>query len=136
MRNYFDDSWDAERPEYNDDYCERAENRPAYSLEEATEYDKEFVNKILNYDILTDSDKQNIADTMSWYMHQLAETTEITKSFEDFCIEVMGEEWHRNMANSWLRRKNNELAAKMGLPELYNSAGIFLIMPGEEKEGE
>lgn len=135
MKNYFDHDPDAVRPEPNEDYWERTENRPrAGTLQTISEYDRQYVNRILNYDLLTEADRQNIADVLNFYMYELEETREITKSFEDFIMEVMGTEWFDNMTAAWLRRKNNELAAKWGMPELLNNKGVFFIDPKNDRE--
>lgn len=129
MTNYFDFD---DRP-WNDDTCDREQERSRFSLKDATEYDEKLFNKILNKDTLTDADKYNLASILTWYTAELMNHMETTKSFEEFTIEVNGKEWFDNMARAWLRRKSVEMAKNWGCPELANTKGVYFV-DGEDAD--
>ena len=128
MKNYFDFD---DRP-INDDTCDRFENRSRFSLQDAVNYDKEYVNRILNKANLDDADRYNIASAFNETAETLLATTQDSKSFEEFMIEVMGKKWYENLIAKWLQRKTNELAKNWNCPELRNNKGIYLYNPNED----
>lgn len=132
MFDYFSEDDNSDRMP-NKDAVDRMQERPRFYLKEALEYDKQYVNKILNHENLSIKDKVNIADVVSYLSNELLNTTETTKSFEDFTIEIMGREWFDNMIAKWLQRKNNEMAAKLNCPELFNPKGIFFMKPKDDE---
>ena len=128
MKDYFDFE---DRME-NDDTYERYENRSQWSLKDAIDYDYDFLNKILNKDVLDDADKYNIASVAGSYMFQFKDHVETTKSFEDFTIEVMGQEWFNNMSGKWLARKSREMAKHFGMPEMADNRNIIMFKPEDK----
>lgn len=129
MKDYFDFE---DRMENEDTYM-RLEERSRYSLDDATEYDYNFLNMILNKDVLTEEDKYNIASVCGGYMYELQDTTKTTKSFEDFTIEVMGQEWFNNISGKWLARKSREMAKHFGMPEMADNRNIIMFDPGDKE---
>ena len=128
MTNYFD----YENRIENEDTYERLENRSRFDLRAAGEYDMGFVNKILNKSELDASDKYNIADVISWYMYQLQEVCDTSKSFDEFTHQVMGDEWYNNMMSKWLARQSREWAKAAGMPEMADNRNIILFKGDEE----
>ena len=128
MTNYFDFD---DCPE-NDDTYDRIMNRSRFSLAEACEFDEDFVNRILNKTVLDEADKYNIATVVSNAMYQLLDSNQVSKSFDDFIHEVMGDEWYTNITAKWLQRFGNQWAIEAGVPELINNKGVYLITPNED----
>lgn len=117
---------------YNDDTCDRETERPRSTLKAALEYDKNLFKRILNYPSIEEADKYNLASMYEWAAYELSSTTETTKWFEDFLIEVNGREWFDSMMSAWLRRKSVEIAKNWGCPELSNTKGVYFYKDGEE----
>lgn len=128
MINYFDFD---DCPE-NEDTYDRIMNRSRFSLAEACDFDEEFVNRILNKAVLDEADKYNIATVVSNALFQLQDSNQVSKSFDDFIREVMGDEWYNNITAKWLQRFGNEWAKAVGVPELINNEGVYLITPNED----
>lgn len=123
MKDYYDTD---DRP-VNDDTIDRFENRSRISLKDALGYDKDLLNRILNKDKLDEADKYNIASMYAECNYQYLECNNTHKEFEDFVIEVLGQETYNNLTSKWLQRKNNEMAKAMGCPELFNGKGIYFL---------
>lgn len=71
----------------NKDTCDREQEKPKGTLQEAQEYDKKFVNRILNKPIPTEADKYNIARVIEWYDYWL---TLMTKAASGLTKENIG----------------------------------------------
>lgn len=71
----------------NKDTCEREQEKPQRSLKDAQEYDKKFVNRILNKPILTEADKYNVARVIEWYDYWL---TMMTSAAENLTKDNIG----------------------------------------------
>ena len=125
------DYYDTDDRPMNDETYERMENRPMFLLREALEFDRELFNRILNKPFLTGADKYNLASMFAQCSYEYAESTQTSKSFEDFLIEVNGKEWFDNMMRGYLQRQNREFAKKLNCPELANNKGIYLYSPGD-----
>ncbi len=126
--NYFDFD---DRPD-NDDTYERYENRPRTALKEALDYDINMLNDILNKRDLECADKYNIASMFSQCVNEYLNSSQTSKDFEEFLIEVMGKEWYDNMITKWLARKSRKWAKDLNCPELADNKGIYLYNKGAD----
>ncbi len=131
MRDYFD--FDIEDVPDNDDTWERFEHRSRFSLKEILDYDRDFINRILNREKLTEADRYNVTRVIAEHFFHYLDSTMTLKGFEEFLIEVNGREWHDSMMKAWLRRKGAEMARNTGCPEFMPEGGAFFYDPdGEE----
>lgn len=130
MRNYFDFD---DRP-INDDTIDREENRSRFYLSEALEYDRKYINRILNKSELLDADRFNISSVVSLLSFEFEDSAKTSKEFEEFLIEVNGKEWYDNMSRAFMQRKMNEFALNVGAPEMFNGRGMYLFNMGESDE--
>jgi len=110
--DYFDiDYLDSDENE-NDDTYFYADGHPkaGSTLEELINFDKEFLNRIFNYDELSDADRANVARVFSDVSWLLLETNSILKSLENFLIEKNGKEWYYCLVadmNKWKETKQH-----------------------------
>ena len=128
MRNYFDMDID-KRVGENNRCIKRMNEKPRSSLHDAVEYDIGYVNEILNEKGISISDRQNIADVVSWLAAQLINTNDTERSFEKFLIGVMGEDWYQDMIAKWLQLIGNEMAEKLNCKELYRPTTVYYVKP-------
>lgn len=118
----------------NEDTKIHYEHEPRTSIGDMINYEREFINKLLNKPTLEEADKYIISGIVESICFNLYTLNESAKSFDEFTEQVMGREWHDNIMAKWLQRMNNAFAEKVGCPELMNNKGIYLVMPGEEEE--
>ena len=114
----------------NEDTRIHYENKPRTTVGDMINYEREFINKLLNKPALEEADKYIVADIVESLCFQLYTLNESSKSFDEFTEQVMGKEWHDNMMAKWFQRLNNAFAEKVGCPEMMNNKGIYLVMPG------
>lgn len=121
IKNYFLDD------HYNDDINEWYENRPRMgTLKDVAEYDKTYVTNILAADNIPEGDRAVIASCILDWMDKAIGSNNVSKSFEEFLIEVHGRDWFDKMVAAWLGRESAELAREWGCPELMpKNLGLF-----------
>ena len=89
----------------NADTYDREENKPRTTIKEAADYDKRFVNRILNKTIPTEADKYNIARVVEWFDYELREINDTAVAFERIVRETLGEDVYEALTKKYLDEK-------------------------------
>lgn len=108
-------------------------NRPRYSLEAALDFDKSFVNQLLNKEDLDKVDKHWIASMLNRTIEEYKDSNRTSKSFDDFLQGRLGEEKYMQYVNEWLRERENEFFQRAGMEEQMKPSAIYFMDIGEEE---
>jgi hypothetical protein len=90
------------------------------------------INEILNREELEECDKRTIAAITMSMSHGLKTTVKSAKDWEDFLVEVLGEEKMRNLTKAFFKRQIREINKKFGVPETVAGSGVIRFDPREE----
>lgn len=122
--------------QFNEMMREYDYKRPRYqTLEEALNFDKEFINKLLNLDDLAENEaaKAMIAEIHDRTVFEFTQTNEIAKSFDDFIQERLGDEKYNRLIMEYLQRQGNEFFQGVGMEEMMKPGAIYLFKPEQEE---
>lgn len=123
---------DIEWEDKHDDIKRIMEECPKTSLKERLEFDLKMINEILNREELEECDKRTIAAITMSMSHGLKTTVKSAKDWEDFLVEVLGEEKMRNLTKAFFKRQIREINKKFGVPETVAGSGVIRFDPREE----
>ena len=116
----------------HDDIKRIMEEGPKTSLKERLEFDLRMINEILNREELEECDKRTIAAITMSISDGLKTTAKSAKDWEDFLVEVLGEEKMRNLTKAFFKRQIREINKKFGIPEPAANSGIIRFDPREK----
>ena len=144
MRDYYDFDEDesvdfADEKEFAKMKAETFENRPRYgTLEDAFDYDEEYVNYLLNLEDLGENEaaKAMIACLHERAVCQLVDLNEISCSWDEFLQARLGEKEYNKLMGQWLQMRGNEFMQKVGLEDEMRPASIYYFNPQADEEDD
>ena len=124
--DFYEQLNEAEIKEDNAIECEVMQNRPRYStLEDALNYDKEYVNKLLNKDKLSKVEKHWIASFHNKVCYEYVDSNKTIKSWEDFLQDRLGDKYEQ-LIKEWLQMCDNEFFQRVGMDEQMKPSAVYL----------
>lgn len=125
----------AESEENNAIECEVMMNRSRFSLKDALNFDKKFINNLLKNDRLSKVQKHWIASMHNRVCEEYLDSNNTSKSFEEFLQERLGKAKYEKLVSEWLRQQGNEFFQRVGMEEEMKPSSIYLLnMEIEDEE--
>lgn len=144
MRDYYDFDIDETVDDIAMDNLEKMRienlaNRPRMgTLEEAYDYDEEYLNTLLNLEDLGENEaaKAMIASLHERAVYDLINANEIACSWDEFLRDRLSEEKYNKLMSEWLQMKGNEFSQKVGLEDEMKPASIYYFNPQADEEDD
>lgn len=125
--DYYENLTEEEETEQNRLEHKVVENRSRFFLKDALEFDKSFVNELLNKDNLSKVEKHWITSMHNRTCEEFLESNETSKSFEKFVQERLGKKKYEKLVAEWLKMRGNEFFQRTGMEE-ENEAKCDLLL--------
>ena len=103
-------------------------------MKDALDFDRAFVNEILNKDSLSKVDKHWIASMHNRACSEYLESTQTSKSFEEFVKERLGKKTYDKLVNELLQRQGNEFFQRTGMEEEMKPSAIYFMGMNDEED--
>lgn len=131
---YYEGLTHEENYEHMDIEIKVGEGRSRFSLEDALNFDKKFVNDLLNKDKLSKVEKHWIASMHNRVCEEYLDHCKTSKSFDEFIQERLGEKKYKQLVGEWLQRQGNEFFQRVGMEEEMKPSAIYFMGIGDEEE--
>ena len=133
---YYDSLTDEENYEHMELEYKVGEGRSRFSLEDALDFDRKFVNELLNKESLSKVEKHWIASMHNRVCEEYLDSCRTSKSFDEFVQERIGQKKYQQLIGEWLRRQNNELFQRVGMEEEMKPSAIYYMGIDDSEMGD
>lgn len=139
MTNYFDEVPEEKEDVYKfagDMECYIMQHKSRFSLNDAVQFDKDYVNELLNKDYKdpaeSEAAKYMIASIIDGLAFTLLDSNETANSWDQFLQERLGPKKYSKYIGEWLQRQGNEFFNRVGMPEEMKPSAIYLFEKEED----